>query len=239
MSRPKPILNLCLLVLILFFSNIAYSQTSVCKLEKNKLCVGFGYLRDKSIELFDDVDYDYKDNFIRVGVDYGFTENIKISLLPDFKVQTGSENYSGIVIPPSVGLQIMRVSNISPTTSISSNTSRTALNYFFIFSVSPRYLKPNKDPNADYIFSTELIGGGGLALEYKMLSQLSLTAFFDAYYENKWVTGPELTLTGDMGLEAGLEINFPGNIIFIAKWNRAIMNPENLFHVSLSIKPWL
>ena len=87
----------CLLVMFLLLTTLAYSQTSVCDMDKNELCFGLGYLSEEVARLSNSPENEplYNKNNFRLGIGYGLTENLKFTLLPSFQVNSPGKTHIG------------------------------------------------------------------------------------------------------------------------------------------------
>lgn len=220
---------LCFTIAILCISKFpSYSQTSVCELEKDRLCINYSYLRNKSIDLYHN-DYDqehrYNDDHIKIGIDYGVKDNIKISIIPSFRSRS-TEKSDTPDISPSIGFQAM----------VSNNIPFIPLNYFGI--ASTRWQYSRLIDTAPKNLSIELIMGVGTYYKQKISNNISIVAFTDIYSElhelnilniplssehgivfNEQILASQFMYKHIVGLELGIELNIWYDITLIAKYN--------------------
>ena len=106
---------LCLLTMFFCLSNLVYSQTSVCNIEKGEFCYGFGYLKEEFDNLTNDGKYApiYNNNNMRLGVGYGLTDTIKLTIIPSFKVDVSDQSIAGQ--KPYIGTQVIKTTGKTNT----------------------------------------------------------------------------------------------------------------------------
>lgn len=228
----------CMLILTwitLYFTSSAYSQTSVCQLEQDKFCIGFSYLRNTSTKLSaGNFNRQYNSDNIKIGLDYGLTDNLKLSLIPDFRLS--SANDSDIPdITPSLGGQGM----------YSRQIGNTFLNFLGVGSLRIQDSKHQLKIDVPHNVSLESIIGIGVFSKWQISQNFSTAIFADVYYEGR-VTNifnrslPAITLVEvydaskfghnhSIGLEVGLELNLWKYATLIAKLNFPTDNPDDGF----------
>ena len=215
--------NFCLLIATLMcFTNVAYSQLSVCKLPKGNSRIGLNYLQRVTDQFAEkpDYTYSYNNDYLRLGVDYGIKEDIQISVIPGFKIESGDKQLN--LMPSLFEFQAM----------VNKQIDITNFNYFFVGSVRLQNFQTQDQENEE---STEIIVGGGMYYKYEPFYKYYLVGFVDAYYERKDLFNPNEYLH-NMGLDMGLEFVLPNKTTLIAKWNPSLAGKYSSINVSLCIK---
>lgn len=227
--------NLLILISFLCFClpSTIYSQTSVCSLNGGNFSFGNSFLMKESDNIYQSENYNYEhdNSYWKFGINYGYREDVKISIIPDFKLE--SSNLSD----PSIGFQVMKYSGVPDR----------SLDYFGVFSASARYSDHIEDSYKDHNISTKFIGGPGLYFKKNILSKFSVIAFLDVYYEGRiqkvlyktYIDGntvsdtPILSYLHNAGTKMGLEFNVNDKLIFIFQWNPSFKDPEGSLKFSV------
>ena len=233
----------CMLILTwitLYFTSSAYSQTSVCELEKDKFCISYSYLRDTSTELSTgNFDRQYNSDNIKIGLDYGLTGNLKLSVIPDFRL-SDADNSDIPEIAPSLGGQGMY--------------SRPLWKFVNLLGVGSLRIQDSKhqlDEDVPHNVSLEFIVGAGLFAKWEISQNFSAVIFSDFYYEGQLTnifntslpafTDPEVLSASkfgynqDIGLEAGLEFTLWKRATLIGKFRIPLRDNIDDGYFTLSI----
>lgn len=146
-----------LLIMILCPISLVNSQTSVCELGKGQMCVSYSYLRKKSVALSSGSDKEkYIGDNVRIGLDYGLTDSIKFSILPDLRI-VSNEDDSVPQVAPAIGFQGMLVSKPLPYfLGLSVFAVGSSKFQYSRLDVNSKGLITN-DPSIDYNLSAESI----------------------------------------------------------------------------------
>ena len=111
--------NLLLLIVLVLFSNVAYSQVSICQLGKDRHCDSWSYLWYVSNQRHqnDDYVYDRESKYFKFGYDHGISDSFKLSILPVIEIESANE-----IRPFAIGFQTIWT---RPTSSVSNTRNPT------------------------------------------------------------------------------------------------------------------
>lgn len=216
------------------------------QIAKDRICINYSYLRNKAFGLYNN-DYTkeraYINDHIKVGLDYGFTDEIKLSLIPDFRLEN-SENSETLNISPSIGFQAMKSSEIPYF---------EWMNYHIIGSTRIEVSRLRE--GMPYNMSIHGILGAGIFYELKLNEKLTLVTFSDIYYEPHFVNifnthleldsgiyilTPRFVQRHIPGIEFGLELGLWYEITLIGKYSHKLLSENEVntgfFTLSLSVK---
>ena len=235
----------CILLLLISFIHSAYSQTSVCQLEQDKFCISYSYLRNTSTQLpAGNFDRRYNSDNIKVGLDYGLTDSVKLSLIPDFRLSS----VDGSDIPditPSLAGQGMYSRPIADS----------FVNFLGVGSLRIQDSKQQLKIEVPHNVSLEAIAGVGVFSKRQVLQNISIAVFADIYCDLQLTnifnrSLPAITFGGvreaskfglnwGIGLEAGLEVNLWKRATLIAKLNFPTENPDDGFLILSIVSHYL
>lgn len=213
--------------------NTAYSQTSFKRLNRFQSSIGISYSQINSEDIFQSINENYRfnTNSFQLNFDYGYAQDVKISVIPGISFTTLSRDDLDIPPSPSALLQIMRIGDLSDT----------KLRYFLLGEVGSSYaqaiLKFHRDVHA---VTVRLIGGGGIYHHFQTDSELSFVPFFGVYYGNLWQNlSTTQSRLDDLSTAAwigntGVELIFSPNLSIIGKWYFSFENSKTLFHIGVN-----
>ena len=208
-------------------SNLVYSQTSVCNIEKGEFCYGFGYLKEEFDNLTNDGKYAplYNNNNIRLGVGYGLTDTIKLTIIPSFKVVRSDKSIAGQ--QPYIGTQVIKTTG---------KTNTNGLTYFLVGATHTGLLDR---------LTTEAIVGIGIYYKREMWN-LRFLAFTDVYGKLQMrnptnVRRNSIIIDNDsaysyqdnLGFEFGLELKYQDYFTLVTKFDLSSKSPEIPLTVSV------
>ena len=231
-----------LLIMILCPISLVNSQTSVCELGKGQMCVSYSYLRKKAIALSNGADKEkYIGDNVRIGLDYGFTDSFKMSILPDLRIVSNEDN-SVPRITPALGVQGMLVSKPLP--------NFLGLSVFTVGSVKGQYSRLDidseglitDDSSIDRNLSVELIWG--LGASRKIERYVPFIVFAEGYYENQTInllniyssdSHGELMKTGhNAWIELGAEFKIRDKIILIPRIKMRVSYADSVASIAFA-----
>ena len=224
---------LCLLTMFFCLSNLVYSQTSVCSIEKGEFCYGFGYLKSEFDNLTNDGKYApiYNNNDIGLGVGYGLTDTIKLTIIPSFKMVTSDQSLAAE--KPYIGPQIIKT---TAKTNTNGETDTNGLTYFLVGATRTGLLDR---------LTTEAIVGIGIYYKREVWN-LRFLAFTDVYGKLQMrnltnVRRNSVIIDNDsaysyqdnLGFEFGLELKYQDDFTLVTKFDLSSKSPEIPLTVSI------
>ena len=230
-----------LLIMILCPISLVNSQTSVCELAKGQMCVSYSYLRKKAVTLSTDKGKYIGDN-VRIGLDYGIQDWVKISMLPDLRI-VSNEDGSVPQIAPAMGVQGMFVSKPLP--------SFLGLSVFGVGSAKFQYSRLDidseglltDDDSIDSNLALEGILGVGASRKWEIWGY-PFIIFTEGYYEHQSINllniyssveEKEEKKTGNSAwLELGAEVKILDDIILIPRLKMRVSHKDSAINIKFS-----
>ena len=221
------------IIFIFFPMTASEAQTSFHQVDRYKTSIGIGHLQVDSNDIFENIndDYRFKSRSFQLSLDYGYTRDVKIALIPGVSFTTFSG--TGVDIPPAPAatLQIMRIGELADT----------KLDYFLLATVGAEYAQVIRKSLDDvHGVTVVLLGGGGILHRFETQSDLSFVPFFGVYYKNQWLnlSTTRRTLYDESESawvgNAGVELEFSPSLSIVGKWHFSFRHSRTLFHVSVN-----
>ncbi len=232
-----------LLIIILCPISLVNSQTSVCELAKGQMCVSYSYLREKAVTLSTGSDKEkYIGDNVRIGLDYGFTDSFKVSMLPDLRI-VSNEDDSVPQIAPAIGVQGMLVSKPLP--------SFLGLSVFGVLSAKFQYSRLDidseglitDDDSIDRNLALEGILGLGASRKWEIFGY-PFIIFTEGYYEHQSINllnihssvedKKEIKTGHSSWLELGAEVKIWDEIILIPRFRMRVSREDSAINIKFS-----
>lgn len=221
----------CLIVSLLILSPmIATAQMSIRDLPRGKSAVGIAFEQYQHNRLFSNICGDLRFNVrtFRASLDYGYTNDIKVSLIPG--VSFTNVNLVDVRPAPSGEIQLTNIGRLGTTN----------LDYFLIGSFGANYFQMHSECNVLHLLNIELIGGVGLSHTVTTNGGLALKPFFGTFYSNVWknISTQRQTFidntSGHYIGEAGVEIDLTPSISVIGVWAFSFESSAAHFQIGLN-----
>lgn len=206
----------CLLVMFLLLTNLAYSQTSVCNIEDDKICWGFGFLAEEAAKLSDTPENKplYNKNNLRLGVGYGLTESLKITVLPSFQPNSAENSFGN----PHIGFQLLKTTR-DPSSEQSDEFNKLGrMNYFIVGTTHTAIL--------DKLTTEAIVGLGAYYKNYiwglgyvifaDVYGKLQMKNLRNIFEDNSGIAlGSQYSYQDNLGIEFGCELKIRGHTLSI------------------------
>ena len=200
--KNKLILIICLLTIPI---SQGFTQTSFRKMSMGKKSIGIGYQRYIPPKRTT-TPFRFHAQTILGNLDYGFSRDLKISLLPGISFfDTNTQNPYEIAPSPSIDLRLLNVNDMN----------MTGLEFFILGGFRTQYMNVVRTGNLPLhsVYMT-LRGGAGFVHTLDASHEWSLKPFFGLFYTYAWnnVSTTEKThlntsqnfITGEAGVEIDL-----------------------------------
>ena len=200
--KNRLILIICLLTLPI---SLGFTQTSFRKMPMGKRSIGIGYQRyvpPKRTTL----PFRFHAQTILGGFDYGFSRDLKISLLPGVSFfDTNTQNPYEIAPSPSIDIRLLNVNDMN----------MTGLEFFILGGFRTQYMNVVRTGNLPLhsVYMT-LRGGAGFVHTLDASHEWSLKPFFGLFYTQAWnnvstadkvhLNTSQYFFTGEAGVEIDL-----------------------------------
>ena len=227
-----------LLVMFLLLTNLAYSQTSVCNIDDDKFCYGFGFLAEEAARLSDSPKNEplYDKNNFRFGVGYGLTDSLKLTVLPSFKINRTENSLES----PHIGFQLLKTTRKPSSEQSDESNKSIGMNYFVVGTTRTAIL--------DNLTTEAIVGLGSYYKNY--IWGLGYVIFADVYgklqMKNLWnifddnsiivPAGSHYSYQDNLGIEFGCEFKIPGDHTLSTKLEMSSKSPQISLTISAILK---
>ncbi len=200
--KNRLILIICLLILPI---SQGFTQTSFRKMSIGKKAIGIGYQRYIPPKRTT-TPFRFHAQTILGGLDYGFSRDLKISLLPGVSFfETNTQNPYEIAPSPSIDLRLLSVNDMN----------MTGLEFFILGGFRTQYMNVVRTGNLPLhsVYMT-LRGGAGFVHTLNASHEWTLKPFFGLFYTQAWnnvsttekvhLNTSQYFFTGEAGVEIDL-----------------------------------
>ena len=222
----------CLLVMFLLLTNLAYSQTSVCDMDKNKFCLGFGYLSEEAARLSDSPENKplYNKNNLRLGVGYGLTENLKFTILPSARSNRAENSLEDL----HIGFQLLKTTRPQSSEQLDESNKSRGMHYFVVGTTRTEI--------SDNLTTEAIVGLGAYYKNYiwrfgyiifaDVYGKLQMKNLRNAFDDSAIIpVESDYSYQDNLGIEVGCELKIPGDRTVSIKSDISSKSPE----ISLTI----
>ena len=230
--KVKSLFLLLVITIIFIFFSIPASeaQISLYDLPRFRSSVGVAFDQRLSNDLFNNICGDLRFNIrtFRASLDYGYSEDIKVSLIPGVSFT----DVRLVDVPPSPSCEV-RLTNMGAL-------GTTNLDYFVIGSFGADYSQFHAACGVLHLVNMQLRGGVGLSHTLQTQGSWVLKPYFGSFYSNIWKnisTTNAILIDRTSGLftgEAGIEVELTPTISAVGTWVFSFESSDAHFRIGLN-----
>lgn len=217
-------------VLFILLPMTASAQMSLYHLPRYKTAFGVAFDYQHNDNLFRNIcgDLSFDIRTFRTSIDYGFNNDIKISVIPGISFT----NVRLADVPPSPIAEI-RLTNTG-------RLGTTNLDYFLLGSFGSDYSQLIGPCDTLHLINMELIGGIGISHTIRTESELVITPFFGGFFSNTWKnisTARQILIDRTSGLftgQTGAEVALTESVSLIGIWHFSFESSDTHFQIGLN-----